>query len=91
MDELRPILESKSMRAIFQEKGKKVKKCLKGQNIWKLRQKWTKFENILNKCIWALTQKLGHFIKREQRTTDCNICHIYATINVSKGQQTTHS
>ena len=33
MDELRPILESKGMRAIFQEKGKTIKKCLKGQNI----------------------------------------------------------
>ena len=38
-----PILESKGMRAIFHEKGKK------GQNIWKFGQKCTRFENILKK------------------------------------------
>ena len=37
------ILESKGMRVIFQKKGKKW------QNIWKFRQKCTKFENILEK------------------------------------------
>ena len=36
-----PILESRGMRAIFQKKSKK------GQNIRKLGQKCTKFENIL--------------------------------------------
>ena len=49
----RPILESKSMHAIFQKTGKK------GQNIWKFVQKCTKFENILKKgyLIWYLIEK----------------------------------
>ena len=41
-----PILESKGMRAIFQEKGKK------GKNIRKHGQKCTIFENILKKGKW---------------------------------------
>ena len=38
-----PILESKGVRATFQEKSKK------GQNIWKFGQKYTKFVDILKK------------------------------------------
>ena len=41
-----PTLESKSMCAIYQKKGKK------GQNIWKFGQKCTKFENILKEGRW---------------------------------------
>ena len=57
MMHLGPNLESKDMRAIFQKKDKnKAEKCQKkeqkGQNIWKLRQKCTKFENILKKDGW---------------------------------------
>ena len=44
-----PILESKGMCAIFQKKCKSKK----GQNIWKFRQKFTKFENILKKNRWS--------------------------------------
>ena len=41
-----PILESRGIRAIFQKKGKK------GQYIWKLGQKSTKFEKILKEGRW---------------------------------------
>ena len=41
-----PILESKGMHMIFQKKRQK------GQNIWKFRQKYTKFENILKRGKW---------------------------------------
>ena len=48
-----PILESKSMHAIFQKNDKKraknVKKGKKGQNVQKSGQKCTKSENILKK------------------------------------------
>ena len=39
-----PIPQSKGMGAFFQKKGKEM--LLKGQNVWKFRQKWAKFENI---------------------------------------------
>ena len=42
------------MCAIFQKKGQKnVWKGKKGQQIWKLWQKYTKFENILEKQVIA--------------------------------------
>ena len=42
-----PILESKSMCAIFQKKGKKMFK--KGQNTWKFGQKCTKLQKCFEK------------------------------------------
>ena len=48
-----PILESKDMRANFQKMGKKGQiNTKKGQNILKFSQKWTTFENILEKGMW---------------------------------------
>ena len=47
------IPESKGMRANFQKMGKKgLKKSKKGQNTWKFGQKWTKFENNLERGMW---------------------------------------
>ena len=48
-----PFPESKGMHASFQKKDKKGQKNVKkGQNIWKFRQKWAKFENTLKKGRW---------------------------------------
>ena len=48
-----PILKSKVIQASFQKKGKKGQKNVKkGQFIWKLGQKCTKFENISKKGRW---------------------------------------
>ena len=41
------------MPGIFQKKAKKcLKKAKKGQNIWRIGQKYGKFENVLKKGRW---------------------------------------